>query len=125
MYSFVIMTFLRFYVQRRQIVIMQERIEWWWVRTNFFVYVSGMQERLQENKRESIMGNIPKQSKKVCCDKRVSCNMQERPSDRTDTLRFGARFPSVGSRCLRPRLASFDFDAVDGAVKKMSHLLLC
>jgi hypothetical protein len=30
------------------------RIEWWWVRaTNFIVYVSGMQGRLQESKQKA------------------------------------------------------------------------
>jgi hypothetical protein len=88
------MTFLvvvGYVLERRQMVI--TRIEGWWVMANFIVYVSGMEREVARKQTESVMRTIQNQSKKVCSDKRVSCNMQERQNGRTDTLRSGARFP--------------------------------
>jgi hypothetical protein len=73
-------------------VIMQERIEWWWwVRARFIVYVNGMQERLQESKTESIMRNIPKAKRESML--RQTCFMQharttKRQSRHLDSAQF-------------------------------------
>jgi hypothetical protein len=62
-------------------------------RANFIVYDSGMQERLRESIIERIMRSIPKQKQESMLRQRVSCNMQERQNNKSDTLRSGARFP--------------------------------
>jgi hypothetical protein len=70
------------------------------------------QRYTREKATESKMRN---QSKKLCCDVfHATCKNDK-------TLNPAHVFPSEGSRRLRPpRLANFDFDAVDGAV---NHLL--
>ena len=50
--------------------------------------------------------------------------MQERQNEQNGHFGIRRTFsPSVGSRRLRPRLANFEFDAVDSAVNEVVHLL--
>jgi hypothetical protein len=110
------------YVQeRRQMVIMQEDREWRWVELT----ISCMLAVCKKKQIESIMRKGKQESML-----RQTCFMQharttKRPK-KTDKVGDPPHvFPSVGSRRLRPGLASFDFDAVNGAVDEMSHLLRC
>jgi len=59
-----------------------KRIEWWWVRANFIVYVSGMQERANRKHNAKIS---KAKARKYAATNVFSCNMQERQNDRTNT----------------------------------------
>jgi hypothetical protein len=103
------------------------RIEWWWVRGELYRVCQRYGREIARKQTESvIMRNIPKaKQEKYAATNVFSCNMQRTTERQNRHLDPAHVFPSVGSRRLRPRLASSDFDAVDGAVDKMSHLLLC
>ena len=86
-------------------------------RANHIVYVGGMQEKA--NRKH----NAKSKARKYAATNvfHATCkNGQTTEPTHLDPMHV---FPSAGSRRLRPRLASFDFDALNGAVNKMCHLL--